>query len=45
MHTKQTGLDDISRDAFPVLKTYDHIQQSFPGEKRRGHGRRSRPAT
>ena len=33
MHTKQTGLDDISRSAFPVLKTYDHIQQSFPGER------------
>jgi RND superfamily putative drug exporter len=33
MHTKQTGLDDISRNAFPVLKTYDHIQQSFPGER------------
>ena len=33
MHTKQTGMDDISRRAFPVLKVYDHIQQSFPGEK------------
>jgi uncharacterized membrane protein YdfJ with MMPL/SSD domain len=33
MHTKQTGLDDISRSAFPVLKTYDHIQESFPSEK------------
>ena len=32
MHTKQTGLDDISRKAFPVLKTYDHIQESFPSE-------------
>ena len=33
MHTKQTGLDDISRSAFPVLKTYDHIQESFPAER------------
>ena len=33
MQTKQTGLDDISRSTFPVLKTYDHIQQSFPGER------------
>ena len=33
MHTKQTGLDDISRKAFPVLKVYDHIQESFPSEK------------
>ena len=33
MHTKQTGTDDISRKAFPVLKVYDHIQQSFPSEK------------
>jgi uncharacterized membrane protein YdfJ with MMPL/SSD domain len=33
MHTKQTGTDDISREAFPVLKVYDHIQQSFPSEK------------
>jgi RND superfamily putative drug exporter len=33
MHTKQTGTDDISRKAFPVLKVYDHIQESFPSEK------------
>jgi uncharacterized membrane protein YdfJ with MMPL/SSD domain len=33
MQTKTTGLDDISRSAFPMLKTYDHIQQAFPGEK------------
>jgi uncharacterized membrane protein YdfJ with MMPL/SSD domain len=33
MQTKQTGLDDISRSTFPVLKTYDHIQESFPGER------------
>jgi uncharacterized membrane protein YdfJ with MMPL/SSD domain len=33
MHTKQTGLDDISRKDFPVLKVYDHIQESFPSEK------------
>ena len=33
MQTKQTGLDDISRSTFPMLKTYDHIQQSFPGER------------
>jgi uncharacterized membrane protein YdfJ with MMPL/SSD domain len=33
MHTKQTGLEDISRSAFPVLQTYDHIQESFPGER------------
>jgi uncharacterized membrane protein YdfJ with MMPL/SSD domain len=33
MHTKQTGTDDISRKAFPVLKVYDHIQESFPAEK------------
>ena len=33
MHTQQNGLDDVSRKAFPVLVTYDHIQQSFPGEK------------
>ena len=39
MHTKQTGLDDISRDAFPVLKTYDHIQESFPAEKGAADGR------
>ena len=32
MHTKQTGLDDISRKAFPVLSVYDHIQESFPSE-------------
>jgi RND superfamily putative drug exporter len=32
MHTKQTGLDDISRKAFPVLTVYDHIQESFPSE-------------
>jgi RND superfamily putative drug exporter len=32
MHTKQTGLDDVSRSAFPVLRIYDHIQQSFPSE-------------
>ena len=32
MHTKQTGTDDISRSAFPVLKVYDHIQESFPSE-------------
>ena len=33
MHTKQTGLDDVSRSAFPILKTYDHIQESFPAER------------
>ncbi len=33
MNTKQTGLDDISRKDFPVLKVYDHIQSSFPSEK------------
>jgi uncharacterized membrane protein YdfJ with MMPL/SSD domain len=32
MHTKQTGTDDISRKAFPVLEVYDHIQESFPSE-------------
>jgi RND superfamily putative drug exporter len=33
MQTKVTGLDDIPRGAFPVLQTYDRIQQSFPSEK------------
>jgi RND superfamily putative drug exporter len=33
MQTKTNGLDDVSRSAFPVLKTYDHIQQSFPAER------------
>ena len=32
MHTKQTGFDDISRDAFPVMVTFDHMLASFPGE-------------
>ena len=42
MQTKQTGLDDISRSTFPMLKTYDHIQQSFPGGAGRFGVRRTR---
>ena len=33
MKTKVTGLEDISRKDFPVLKTYDRIQAAFPGER------------
>jgi uncharacterized membrane protein YdfJ with MMPL/SSD domain len=33
MHTKVTGMEDIPRDAFPVMKTYDHLQAAFPGQR------------
>ena len=33
MHTKVTGMEDISRDAFPVMKTLDHLQAAFPGQR------------
>src|SRR4051794_20260146 len=33
MHTKVTGMEDIPRDAFPVLKTFDRIQAAFPGQR------------
>ncbi len=33
MKTKVTGVEDISRKDFPVLKAYDHIQAAFPGER------------
>ncbi len=33
MHTKVTGLEDIPRDSFPVLKTFDRIQAAFPGQR------------
>ena len=44
MHTKQTGIDDISRSAFPVLKTYDHIQR-LPGRAGAAPRSSSRPPT
>jgi RND superfamily putative drug exporter len=33
MHTKVTGMEDISRDAFPVMRTLDHLQAAFPGQR------------
>jgi uncharacterized membrane protein YdfJ with MMPL/SSD domain len=33
MHTKVTGMEDIPRDAFPVMKTFDHLQAAFPGQR------------
>ncbi len=33
MHTKTTGIGDLSRDAFPVLKTYDRIDAAFPAQE------------
>ncbi len=33
MQTKVTGMEDISRDAFPVMKTLDHLQAAFPGQR------------
>jgi RND superfamily putative drug exporter len=33
MHTKVTGMEDIPRSAFPVLKTYDRIQAAFPSQR------------
>ncbi len=33
MHTKVTGINDLPRDAFPVLKTYDRIDTAFPAEE------------
>jgi RND superfamily putative drug exporter len=33
MHTKVTGMEDIPRDAFPVMKTFDRIQAAFPGQR------------
>ncbi len=33
MHTKVTGKEDISRDAFPVMRTLDHLQAAFPGQR------------
>ena len=33
MHTKVTGINDMPRDAFPALKTYDRIDAAFPAEE------------
>ena len=33
MHTKVTGIEDIPRNAFPVMKTFDRIQAAFPGQR------------
>jgi RND superfamily putative drug exporter len=33
MHTKVTGMEDIPRDAFPVMRTLDHLQAAFPGQR------------
>src|SRR4051794_702952 len=33
MHTKVTGMEDIPRDSFPVMKTFDRIQAAFPGQR------------
>jgi RND superfamily putative drug exporter len=32
MHTTVTGPDDLSRSAFPVMKTYDKLTDAFPNE-------------
>src|SRR5262249_2867446 len=36
MHTKVTGIADLPRSAFPVLKTYDRISAAFPAEEANG---------
>jgi len=33
MHTKVTGIADLPRDAFPVLKTYDRMSAAFPAQE------------
>jgi RND superfamily putative drug exporter len=37
MHTKVTGIADLPRSSFPVLKTYDRISAAFPAEEANGY--------
>jgi RND superfamily putative drug exporter len=37
MHTKVTGIADLPRSSFPVLKTYDRIAAAFPAVEANGY--------
>jgi RND superfamily putative drug exporter len=37
MHTKVTGIADLPRSSFPVLKTYDRISAAFPAVEANGY--------